>query len=292
MNGNKNITEFFTLKSFTSLAGASGAVWICCGVIDNVFDFNPKWLALALSVIISVTVCISQRKKMIQHYVIALLNGALIFSTAAGFNTLNNADWMDKTEVKDTNKKSSVIQSETQLSSIIPLDKPWFFPEVLVEENEMLVDENEKLIVEKDNILREIKILSIQTALLPEDEKDFKNKLDSMNFLLNNSQDEINELKNNIEKLNSNIENKKDKDDCEQRLAKMNNNYQSLEKNYNEISKDFNQLKKECAGYKKLKSSYDKLKEQYAQLKEECSDYEKLRSSYDKLKEQYYMLEK
>ncbi|MBL7128423.1 MAG: hypothetical protein ISS16_05490 [Ignavibacteria bacterium] len=267
MNGNKNITEFFTLKSFTSLAGASGAVWICCGVIDNVFDFNPKWLALALSVIISVMVCINQKKKMIQHYVIALLNGALIYSTATGFNTLNNADWTEKSEVQDTNKTSSEMQSEIHLSSIIPLDKPWFYPKALVEENEMLIEESKKFIIERDSITRVNKRLIDETTILPEDKKDFMNKLDSLNNLLSSSQDEINNLRKNIEQSSQNVEGKgRDNKDCENRLAKLNNNYKSLERKYDEIKNEYEQLKEECSGSERLESSYVKLKEQYSGL--------------------------
>jgi hypothetical protein len=96
-----NPQDFFTWGSFTTLAGATGIVYIVCGVIQNVFNFSPKWFALAFSIVVSLTgVLISQHTGSGPsdnlppgvQYVIAILNGFLIYSSAAGCNQLISHD--------------------------------------------------------------------------------------------------------------------------------------------------------------------------------------------------------
>jgi len=80
--------DFFTAASLGTLAGATGAVYIICGTIQKVFNFNPKWLALLVSVLISylgayLTASVNDQ---VTKYIIALLNGFLIYASATGTN--------------------------------------------------------------------------------------------------------------------------------------------------------------------------------------------------------------
>jgi len=106
---NPNPQDFFTMGSFATLAGATGIVYIVCGAIQQAFNFSPKWLALVVSMIIS---CIAayigiitlqsldpkelskaqelMLKKKGFIYLLALLNGCLIYMTATGANQLIN----------------------------------------------------------------------------------------------------------------------------------------------------------------------------------------------------------
>lgn len=95
-----NPQDFFTIGSFATLLGATGIVYIVSGVIQSVFNFSPKWLALVISIAISligaslsvktpdVLEVIVQQDSIWIKYLIALLNGCLIFSSATGSNQL------------------------------------------------------------------------------------------------------------------------------------------------------------------------------------------------------------
>jgi hypothetical protein len=248
MAGGKNTSEFFTLDSFKSLAGSSGAVWVSCAVINSVFGFNPKWLGLGISVIIALTVCITQKKKSIKYYAIALLNGMLIYSTAVGLNTINNADFSSKSTAPDTTKKTSMIRNVVHYSSLIPFDKPWFLPKTLVDENEMLFKEKEKVMLERDALIKSNKKLIEESSRYPEKEKDLSNALDSLNNNYKTLKLKYDEMKKNC------------------------GDYQKLKASFDKLQKDYAQLKKECGGYEKLKTSYDILKKDYDAVKKQLQE--------------------
>jgi len=80
--------DFFTTASLGTLAGATGAVYIICGTIQQVFNYNPKWLALLVSILISflaAAVTVTNDGHLLK-YTVALLNGFLIYATATGTN--------------------------------------------------------------------------------------------------------------------------------------------------------------------------------------------------------------
>ncbi|WP_447963190.1 hypothetical protein [Nitrospira sp. Ecomares 2.1] len=81
--------EFFTLQSMLTLTGATGAVFVVCNAIQAAFNFNPKWLALLLSEVISMAgVALSGGHGL--DYFVGLVNGCLIFSSAAGVVAINS----------------------------------------------------------------------------------------------------------------------------------------------------------------------------------------------------------
>jgi hypothetical protein len=80
--------DLFTPASIGTLAGATGAVYIICGTLQKVFNFNPKWLALLVSILISFVAALVTQPSNNEplKYFIALLNGFLIYATATGSN--------------------------------------------------------------------------------------------------------------------------------------------------------------------------------------------------------------
>jgi ABC-type Fe3+-siderophore transport system permease subunit len=86
----ESINELFTWASLGTLAGASAAVYIICGTLQRAFDFNPKWLALLVSILVHYLVLIFTRSgdKGAAPYVIALFNSCLTYMTAVGANTI------------------------------------------------------------------------------------------------------------------------------------------------------------------------------------------------------------
>ena len=78
--------EFFTFQSFSTLTGATGITVVVTNSLKNAFKINPAWLGLIVAIIISIMgVCLAGETG-ISNYVIGLLNGFLIFTTAAGAN--------------------------------------------------------------------------------------------------------------------------------------------------------------------------------------------------------------
>lgn len=78
MNG-----DFFTIESFSTLAGASFGVVVVSNVIQHVFNFNPKWFGLGLSFIFSfLGVYLSNKADL--FYLLAFFNGFLIYANAVG----------------------------------------------------------------------------------------------------------------------------------------------------------------------------------------------------------------
>jgi hypothetical protein len=76
-------SEFFTLQSMLTLTGATGAVFVVANGLRTAFDWNPKWIGLALSEIIAIGgVALTNGHGL--DYFIGVINGFLIFSTSAG----------------------------------------------------------------------------------------------------------------------------------------------------------------------------------------------------------------
>ena len=80
--------ELFTAASIITLTGATGAVYVICGALQRAFDFNPKWLALAISVVIALAGAHATQSHHLVNYLVALVNGCLIFCTATGVNNV------------------------------------------------------------------------------------------------------------------------------------------------------------------------------------------------------------
>lgn len=80
-------TEFFTPQSMLTLTGATGIVFVIVNGVKTAFDFNPKWFGLLISQIISlVGVALSGGHGL--SYFVGVINGFLIFSTAAGVSSV------------------------------------------------------------------------------------------------------------------------------------------------------------------------------------------------------------
>jgi hypothetical protein len=46
-------SEFFTLQSMLTLSGATTATYVISNGLQHAFNYNPKWLALAIALAIS-----------------------------------------------------------------------------------------------------------------------------------------------------------------------------------------------------------------------------------------------
>ena len=82
--------EFFTLQSMLTLTGATGMVYVVCNGLQTAFNFNPKWLALAIAQIISL-LGVQQTGGVGIDYFIGVINGFLIYCTAAGASAMGRS---------------------------------------------------------------------------------------------------------------------------------------------------------------------------------------------------------
>jgi hypothetical protein len=75
--------DFYTLPSMLTLSGSVGAVFIICNGIQAAFNYNPKWLALMVAVLIALAgVYFSHGTG--SDYFVGFVNGFLIYGTASG----------------------------------------------------------------------------------------------------------------------------------------------------------------------------------------------------------------
>lgn len=82
--------QFFTWGSLLTLAGAAGATLVVTNTLKTAFDFSPKWIGL----VVAQTVCVGTAfylGKSSSDYVIAILNGCLVYLSAAGASAAGGA---------------------------------------------------------------------------------------------------------------------------------------------------------------------------------------------------------
>jgi len=78
--------EFFTLQSVLTLGGATGATFLIANGLQRAFDFNPKWLALAIALVLSLF-GVYFTGGAGSDYFIGVINGFLIYATTVGATT-------------------------------------------------------------------------------------------------------------------------------------------------------------------------------------------------------------
>jgi len=82
--------DLMTLQSLATLGGASFATTAVANVSQQVFGFNPRWLALLVAELVMLGVTAQATgSTAIAPYVIAVINGTIVYSAAVGANTLS-----------------------------------------------------------------------------------------------------------------------------------------------------------------------------------------------------------
>lgn len=81
-------TQFFTVESLGTLAGATGITAIISNGIQRAFNFNPKWLALAIAEVVCMLGAAAAGAHDIPTYFVAFANGFLVYLAAAGGTSL------------------------------------------------------------------------------------------------------------------------------------------------------------------------------------------------------------
>lgn len=76
--------ELFTIQSMLTLSGATGATFIICNGLQTAFNFNPRWLGLAVAQVIMLSGVAASGGTGTIAYLIGVINGFLVYSSAAG----------------------------------------------------------------------------------------------------------------------------------------------------------------------------------------------------------------
>ncbi len=85
--------EFFSISTLFTLSGLSLAVWIITSVIGYLFE-SPniekikKWIGLGLSFTLVLFGATLIKERTMLTWVVAVVNGFLVFLTAVGINTV------------------------------------------------------------------------------------------------------------------------------------------------------------------------------------------------------------
>ncbi|NQT80162.1 MAG: hypothetical protein HQ555_07225 [Candidatus Aminicenantes bacterium] len=85
--------EFLTTSTLFTLGGSATAVWIITGVIGDLFESEisekiKKWIGLILSLAIVLLGATFVKEPTMLTWVVAVVNGFLVYATAVGINTV------------------------------------------------------------------------------------------------------------------------------------------------------------------------------------------------------------
>jgi hypothetical protein len=86
----QNLSEFFTPQSILTLTGATGAVYVVTSGLQHAFSWNPRWFGLALSLLIALVGTYATQPHLVASYLVAVVNGFLIYCTAVGVNSITS----------------------------------------------------------------------------------------------------------------------------------------------------------------------------------------------------------
>ena len=83
---------FFTVQSFSTVAGASAMVFFVSNALQKAFNFNPRWLAFVVAeVVVLVGTYVSHSAQVPSDYLLAVLNGCVVYCAAVGGATVTGA---------------------------------------------------------------------------------------------------------------------------------------------------------------------------------------------------------
>src|SRR5689334_10825798 len=82
--------EFFAWSSILTLSGAAAATFLISNMFQRAFDYNPKWLALAIAQFISFMRAMSAGYSH-ESLLMGIINGFLIYAVATGTTSIGNA---------------------------------------------------------------------------------------------------------------------------------------------------------------------------------------------------------
>lgn len=80
--------DLFDQSTILTLTGASGAVYVVTSAIQHATNYNPRWLALLLSIALGIAGALTLQSPTLVDYLVGLINGCLIYCTTVGVNSV------------------------------------------------------------------------------------------------------------------------------------------------------------------------------------------------------------
>jgi hypothetical protein len=114
--------EFFTATSLGTMGGATGATVAVTNGLKAAFGWNPKWLGLVVAEVICLGTLAATGSAGLGGWIIAVLNGFLVFAAAAGATSAGNASLIGS-NATPAPTGGSPGSAETSLGRFW---KPWF----------------------------------------------------------------------------------------------------------------------------------------------------------------------
>ena len=111
--------DFFTISTLFTLGGSVTAVWIITSAIGYLFEFEisekiKKWIVFILSFAIVLLGATLVKEQNIVTWVVAVVNGFLVFLTALGLNTLVSARLVREETRKLPTRDAKVVEKKTR----------------------------------------------------------------------------------------------------------------------------------------------------------------------------------
>lgn len=119
--------EFYTLTTLGTLAGASGATVAVTNALKNAVGISVKWLGLLVAQVVCLGVLAASGPTHASDWFIAILNGFLVYATAAGATSVGAAATGSETG-PDATARSGKVGSSAQPapSGKAGFWSPWF----------------------------------------------------------------------------------------------------------------------------------------------------------------------
>ena len=100
--------ELFTQESLLTLVGLTGMVYVASNSLQRAFNFNPKWLALAIAQVLCILgVYLAFADFNIINYIIGVFNGFLVYLTASGATSAGDSTTRQAMELPNQTRKFS-----------------------------------------------------------------------------------------------------------------------------------------------------------------------------------------
>jgi hypothetical protein len=111
-------STLFTWASLGTLTGLTGATVVVTNAVSRATGWNPAWFGLAVSLLFCLGLAIAAHSEW-TDYILALLNGCLVYVSAAGTNSVG----VVATNVKPSTESQKIESSRFSLRRFF---KPWF----------------------------------------------------------------------------------------------------------------------------------------------------------------------
>ncbi len=118
--------DFFTPESMFTLTGATTATFIMANGIQHAFNYNPKWLALIIALIISLA-GVYFSGGTAANYFVGFINGFLVYASTVGIVQMLGSSSRPSTADVIDSRKPEEMNTRGFETTTIPAPKRTFF---------------------------------------------------------------------------------------------------------------------------------------------------------------------